>query len=58
MSWRFVFNTQNLGVGKTLEQIANLAESIGYEFFTFNGDVYFVSAGMHFKTTIKVEDLN
>lgn len=57
MSWKFVFNSNNLGVGKTCSQIANIAENAGYEFFTFNGDVYFVSNRMHQKTQITVNDL-
>ena len=57
MSWKFVFNSENLGIGKTLGQIADIAENAGYEFFTFNNDVYFVSSGMHFKTTITINDL-
>lgn len=46
MSWKFVFNSGNLDIGKTLGQIADIAENVGYEFFTFNEDVYFVSGGM------------
>ena len=46
MSWKFVFNSGNLDIGKTLGQIADIAENAGYEFFTFNEDVYFVSGGM------------
>ena len=46
MSWKFVFNSGNLDIGKTLGQIADIAENAGYEFFTFNDDVYFVSGGM------------
>ena len=46
MSWKFVFNSENLGIGKILGQIADIAENAGYEFFTFNEDVYFVSGGM------------
>ena len=46
MSWKLVFNSENLGIGKTLGQIADIAENAGYEFFTFNEDVYFVSGGM------------
>lgn len=57
MSWKYVFNSENLGVGKTLGQIADIAENAGYEFFVFNGNVYFVSGGMHFKTIITSDDL-
>ena len=46
MSWKFVFNSGNLDIGKTLGQIADIAENAGYEFFTSNEDVYFVSGGM------------
>jgi len=57
MSWKFVFNSSNLGAGKTLTQIAKIAEDAGYDFFTFNGIVYFVSGKLPFKTTITVDDL-
>ena len=46
MSWKFVFNSGNLDSWKTLGQIADIGENAGYEFFTFNEDVYFVSGGM------------
>lgn len=57
MSWKFVFNSGNLDIGKTLGQIADIAENAGYEFFTFNDGIYFVSGGTHFKTTITINDL-
>ncbi len=34
-----------------------MAENAGYEFFTFNGCVYFISCGVYHKTKITVEDL-
>ena len=56
MSWKFVFNGSNL-LGKTLVQIARKAFDGGYEFFLFNGDVYFIQEGKIYKTKITVEDL-
>lgn len=57
MSWRFVFNSEYLGPGKTARMVSNMAEKAGYSFFTFNGEVYFVNCGIWYKTPLKVTDL-
>ena len=56
MSWKFVFNGGNL-IGKTILDIADLAHESGYDFFSFNGDVYFCAKGEVRKTKIKTKDL-
>lgn len=56
MSWKFVFNGGNL-IGKTILDIAEAAFAGGYDFFTFNGDVYFCSKGNVHKTKITTKDL-
>lgn len=38
-------------------QIANVVHESGYEFFTFNGDVYFCIEGKIHKTKITTKDL-
>jgi len=57
MSWKFVFNGANL-IGRTLCDIAEIAHSVGYDFFTFNGEVYFFANGSIHKTHITVKDLS
>lgn len=56
MSWKFVFNSANL-LGKTICDIAKLAHESGYDFFTFNGEVYFYVEGRIHKTKLKTSDL-
>ena len=56
MSWKFVFNSSQL-IGKTLLQIVNVVHESGYEFFAFNGDVYFYTEGKIHKTKITTKDL-
>ena len=56
MSWKFVLNSNNL-MGKTCAQIALIAKEAGYEFFTFNGDVFFYVDGKYYKTQLTVKDL-
>ena len=56
MSWKFVFNGGNL-LGKTLCQIARMAHDGGYDFFAFNGEVYFYAEGKLYKTKIITKDL-
>lgn len=56
MSWKFVFNGENL-LGQTICNIAKIAHDGGYDFFTFNGDVYFYAEGRIHKTKIKTTDL-
>ena len=56
MSWKFVFNGANL-LGRTLCDIAKIAYSGGYDFFTFNGEVYFFADGKIHKTKITTKDL-
>lgn len=59
MSWKFVFNSNGV-ISKgllTLNEIAETAQTAGYQFFTFNGSVYFVSDGIISITDITVADL-
>lgn len=56
MSWKFVFNSNNFSA-RTIQEVAVAAEKVGYDFFTFNGDVYFINNGTFFKTKIKSADL-
>lgn len=56
MSWKFVFNGENL-LGQTICNIAKIAHDGGYDFFTFNGNVYFYAEGRIHKTKIKTTDL-
>ena len=56
MSWKFVLNGANMS-GKTIYDIAKVAAGGKYEFFTFNGDVYFLAGEEIHKTRIEVSDL-
>lgn len=56
MSWKFVYNSGNI-LGRTMPAIAKMAHETGYDFFTFNDDVYFYAEGKIYKTKIKVSDL-
>lgn len=56
MSWKFVYNSGNM-LGKTMPTIAIMAHEAGYDFFTFDGCVYFYAEGKVYKTKIKVSDL-
>lgn len=39
MTWRHIFNTNNLGAGFRLDDVIKLVESTGYPFFCWNGNV-------------------
>lgn len=56
MSWKFVYNSGNI-LGRTMPAIAKMAHEAGYDFFTFNGDVYFYAEEKVYKTKIKVSEL-
>lgn len=56
MSWKFVFNVYGLSI-INLEQAATVARNSGYEFFAFNGEVYYISDTNFEKTRITVDDL-
>lgn len=56
MSWKFVYNSGNI-LERTMPAIAKTAHEAGYDFFTFNGDVYFYAEGKTYKTKIKTSDL-
>lgn len=56
MNWKFVYNSENI-LERTMPAIAKTAHEAGYDFFTFNGDVYFYAEGKIYKTKIKTSDL-
>lgn len=62
MSWKFVFNTDHaahLFWGNTLESAVNFIQKTGYQFFSWNGDIYWINYDTveAKKTLLKVEDL-
>lgn len=59
MNWKFVFNSNGV-ISKgllTLDGIAEATQTAGYQFFTFNGSVYFVSGRNISITDITTADL-
>jgi hypothetical protein len=58
MNWKYVFNTQlAFNAGSSFDDCCNYIKKIGYEFFTWNGEVYFISGDAVSKTKLTVEDL-
>lgn len=59
MSWQFVFNSRFLLGGTKIEDVAKLCHVCKYDFFAFNGEVYFITPdGTEWiETKITVEDL-
>jgi len=55
MSWKFVFRSHIL-MGN-YDNVVKLARASYYKFFTFNGDVYFITKNSEEKTGISIEDL-
>jgi len=60
MSWKFVFNPK-FSAGSDLDKVARFVITTGYDFFVFNGIVYFIvilENGFSCEVTeITVEDL-
>ena len=56
MSWKFVFNPE-FSLCRNIEDCAKLTRSIRYQFFLWNGIIYFVSQDSYFETKITIKDL-
>lgn len=56
MSWKFVFNP-SFGLCRDINACWKLTLSISYQFFLWNGVVYFVSPECYVETKIIFEDL-
>lgn len=58
MSWKFVFNTNNLPLGIKFESLKETVFNAGYQFFLWQGDVYFMDEdGIEHITKLKHSDL-
>ena len=58
MSWKFVFNSNNLGAGTHIDKAIEVCLLGKYQFMTWNGTVYFVDKeGKKYLTDITTDDL-
>jgi hypothetical protein len=67
MKWEFVLSDRFVGPGVHIMDVYKIAKTAGYQFFLFNGNVYFISrrklptgvadSEPYEKTSITVDDL-
>lgn len=55
MSWRYVLDSEKLSC---VSECVTYARRLGYEFFAFNGEIWFVEKLNHHKTRLTVNDLS